>query len=279
MAPTKVRTSATLVRSPSARSASARPCPICISRSTRESSSASGPSVLRATCWSAASKPRPDSTLMVSRSIASGSSRCSSLGRARRPSGRGTGSVRRSRATVPPSTTMQADRGSSCRASAENTRPRQQAGHGADHLAGRAPGRRSSPAGCRPGRACAGSARRVSAPEIRRPISRARCLQRLEDPLGERLLELLGELLGRVGHRLEHRQRAGDAARVLAAEGRSRDEDDRQTSTRRTPRTKSMAISDLHLDQSAHPEDPQAGWWRRRPASPAQRLGEHARMT
>ena len=63
------------VRSASARSASARPEPICISRSTRENSSASGPSVLWATCCNAASKPRPDSTQMVSRSMASGSSR------------------------------------------------------------------------------------------------------------------------------------------------------------------------------------------------------------
>ena len=81
MALTKLRRSARLVRSASARSASERPWPICISCSTRENSSASGPSVLRATCWTAASKPRPDSTLMVSRSMASGSSLSSRLER------------------------------------------------------------------------------------------------------------------------------------------------------------------------------------------------------
>ena len=43
MALTKERSSATLVRSASARSASPRDEPICISRSTRENSSASGP--------------------------------------------------------------------------------------------------------------------------------------------------------------------------------------------------------------------------------------------
>ena len=76
IAPTKVRTSTTLVRSLMARSASPRPLPSCISCSIRLSSSESGPSVLRATCWIAASKPSPDSTQIVSRSIASGSSRC-----------------------------------------------------------------------------------------------------------------------------------------------------------------------------------------------------------
>ena len=80
MALTNDLRSATLVRSESARSASARPLPICISRSTRANSSASGPSVLRATCWTAASKPRPDSTLIVIRSMASASARCTSVG-------------------------------------------------------------------------------------------------------------------------------------------------------------------------------------------------------
>ncbi len=57
------------------RSASERALPICISPSMRENSSDSGPVVLRDTCWHAASKPRPASTLIASRSIASGSSR------------------------------------------------------------------------------------------------------------------------------------------------------------------------------------------------------------
>ena len=65
---------------PSERSASDRPRPICISWSIRANSSASGPSVLRATWAQAASKPRPDSTEMVSRSMASGSARWSLLG-------------------------------------------------------------------------------------------------------------------------------------------------------------------------------------------------------
>ena len=73
---TKLFTSSTSVRSASPRSASARPWPICISRSTRENSSASGPSVFLATCWTAASKASPDSTLIVIRSMASGRSRC-----------------------------------------------------------------------------------------------------------------------------------------------------------------------------------------------------------
>ena len=73
IAETKPRISGSDVRSPRARSASERPSPICISWSTRANSSASGPSVLRATWESAASKPRPASTEMVSRSSASGS--------------------------------------------------------------------------------------------------------------------------------------------------------------------------------------------------------------
>ncbi len=72
---TNDRSSGRLDRSARERSASPRDEPICISRRTRENSSASGPSVLRATCCTAASKPRPDSTEMVSRSMASGSSR------------------------------------------------------------------------------------------------------------------------------------------------------------------------------------------------------------
>ena len=59
IAVTKLFTSSTSVRSASPRRASARPWPICISRSTRENSSASGPSVLRATCWTAASNAEP----------------------------------------------------------------------------------------------------------------------------------------------------------------------------------------------------------------------------
>jgi hypothetical protein len=76
MAVTNDLRSSTSVRSASPRKAWARPWPICISRSTRENSSASGPSVLRATCCTAASNARPDSTLIVIRSIASGRSRC-----------------------------------------------------------------------------------------------------------------------------------------------------------------------------------------------------------
>jgi hypothetical protein len=74
---TNVFTSPTLVRSAMARRDSERDAPICISPSIRVNSSASGPSVFLATCWIAASKPRPDSTLIVIRSIASGRSRCS----------------------------------------------------------------------------------------------------------------------------------------------------------------------------------------------------------
>ncbi len=73
---TKPRRSGRLVRSAIDRSASVRPRPICISCSIRANSSASGPSVLRATWATAASNPRPDSTEMVSRSIASGSAFC-----------------------------------------------------------------------------------------------------------------------------------------------------------------------------------------------------------
>ena len=56
-----------------ARIASARPTPICISWSRRANSCASGPSVFLATRRTAASKPSPASTEMVSRSRASGS--------------------------------------------------------------------------------------------------------------------------------------------------------------------------------------------------------------
>ena len=59
MALTKERRSGRLVRSASERRASERPRPICISCSMRANSSASGPSVLRATWAQAASKPRP----------------------------------------------------------------------------------------------------------------------------------------------------------------------------------------------------------------------------
>ena len=78
------RSSSRSVRSLSARSASIRPVPICISWSTRKNSWPSGPSVLRATCASAASKARPASTEIVSRSMASGSSRAAArCGRSR----------------------------------------------------------------------------------------------------------------------------------------------------------------------------------------------------
>ena len=50
--------------------------PICISWSNRANSPAIGPSVLRATWAIAASKPRPASTEIVSRSMASGRSFC-----------------------------------------------------------------------------------------------------------------------------------------------------------------------------------------------------------
>ncbi len=76
MAETNERRSGIELRSPRARSASERPTPSCISRRHRLNSPASAPVVFCATCIRAASKPRPDSTEIVSRSMASGSSRC-----------------------------------------------------------------------------------------------------------------------------------------------------------------------------------------------------------
>src|SRR4051812_16181014 len=75
IAPTNDRSSGTSVRSASARIACTRPVPICISCRTRKNSCASGPVVRRATCARPASNARPDSTEIVSRSSASGSSR------------------------------------------------------------------------------------------------------------------------------------------------------------------------------------------------------------
>ena len=75
IAPTNDFSSGTSVRSPSARIACTRPVPICISCRTRKNSWASGPVVRRATCARPASNARPDSTEIVSRSSASGSSR------------------------------------------------------------------------------------------------------------------------------------------------------------------------------------------------------------
>ena len=76
MARQKERRSASVVRSAIARIASVRPTPSCISWISRCSSCDSGPVVCWATRCTAASKPRPASTEMVSRSIESGSSRC-----------------------------------------------------------------------------------------------------------------------------------------------------------------------------------------------------------
>src|SRR6266568_145561 len=72
-APTNARNSGTVVLATMPRSAWVRDSPICISCSVLANSSASGPLVLRATCASAPSKPRPASTQTVIMSSASGS--------------------------------------------------------------------------------------------------------------------------------------------------------------------------------------------------------------
>ena len=219
------------MRSASPRSASARPWPICISRSTRENSSASGPSVLRPTCCTAASKARPDSTLIVIRSMASGRSRCIRLRAVVDASGRGTGWGRTSRprcrtddehacGAVKPAP-ITAVRASEIRNSAiapitlpawtrSTVQPDGVAGDVepvADPLGGVA----ARTAGARPSRARAWSGR--------------------HDPVGERLVVLLGELLGRVGQRLHQGDGAVDAADGLPGGGGAhggRDQDDRE---------------------------------------------------
>ena len=227
MALTKVRTSATLVRSASARSAADRPCPICISRSTRENSSASGPSVLRATCWTAASKPEAGLDADGEQVDRVRQLPLQLRGRGRRSSGRGTGSARRSRRRCQPMTTSERGSGSRCPASART--PARPAGRPPRRSpCRRSPGRPSSPAGL-PARSSLWRIRSLaSAPEKRRPILRARAWNGVEDPLGERAFQLGGQLLGCVGHRLQHRQGpvAGRGARcwgsAAGARGRSR---------------------------------------------------------
>src|SRR3989304_5836954 len=68
----KLESSSTPMRSSSSIIASRRSLPIATSRSIRERSSASGPLLFSATRASAASRPRPASTHVVMRSIASG---------------------------------------------------------------------------------------------------------------------------------------------------------------------------------------------------------------
>ena len=72
IARTKAPSSGTLLRAARLRMASPRPRPSWTSCRVRDSSCDSGPVVLRATWARAASKPRPASTLMVSRSTESG---------------------------------------------------------------------------------------------------------------------------------------------------------------------------------------------------------------
>ena len=155
---TKPLTSATWVRSPSARRAAPRPMPICISCRTRANSSASGPSVLRATWDSAASKPSPDSTEIVSRSSASGSARCMASGAVvallvqvhvrRHVAGDG------ERACTTPSVVSSPKPNSMV-----TTRPEDQGDDEADELQRGDPVDAPARAGCRRPRACAGSAR------------------------------------------------------------------------------------------------------------------------
>ena len=73
MASTNERTSGTFVRCSSARIASARLAPARTSPSIRANSSESAPGTAEIVRSSACSKPRPASTLMVSRSRMSGS--------------------------------------------------------------------------------------------------------------------------------------------------------------------------------------------------------------
>ncbi len=76
---------------------SLRPIPSCISRSTRANSSASGPSVLRATCWSAASNPRPCLDADGEQVDRIGQGLLDRLGALRRRTGRGRCRARRNR--------------------------------------------------------------------------------------------------------------------------------------------------------------------------------------
>ena len=81
MASTNERSSGTLVRCSMARMASERLAPARTSPSIRANSSESGPGTAAMVRSRACSKPRPASTLMVSRSRMSGSLRCSSFWR------------------------------------------------------------------------------------------------------------------------------------------------------------------------------------------------------
>ena len=124
------------MRSASARSASERPWPICISRSTRANSSASGPSVLRATCCTRgveaeagldADRQQVDRVRQLALHLA----RCG-----RRPSGRGRGSGAKKPTTRAADDHEQPHRDRGARAAAVNTQRDDQAGDRADDLAG-----------------------------------------------------------------------------------------------------------------------------------------------
>ena len=131
----------------------ARPSPICISWSTRANSSASGPSVLRATWERAASKPRPASTEMVSRSSASGSALRSACGPV--VADLVEVHVRREVAEECRADADREGRAPSPKPSRRQTTRPGRARRRSRRTSARSPGRRSSPAGCRRRRACA----------------------------------------------------------------------------------------------------------------------------
>ncbi len=230
MALTKLRISGTLVRSPRPRSAAERPWPICISRSIRENSSASGPSVLWATCWIAASKPRPDSTLMVSRSIASGSSRLH-LVRAvvgllvEVHAGREEAGERAARDDQDADGGRRADHQ---REQEADRRPRPPA----RSPCRRRPGRRSSPGGL-PARSSLCRIRSpASAPVNRRPIRSAEARSGARTRSENGRSRSLVSSFGAGGHRLEDRERPVEPVRLGVPQGR-RDHVDGEEDQRR----------------------------------------------
>ncbi len=162
-----------------------------------------GPSVFRATCATAASKPRPDSTEMVSRSIASGSARCIDLG-----------PVVRLLVEVHVRCHVARDGGADHEQHRDDEGEPHQQGQGhrddqpdgeADDLAGHHPVHR-------PPRRVAGLLELLPDPVVgvRRGQPAAESLgageEREEHPVGEGSLELLLHLLGSGGERVEHRQ-------------------------------------------------------------------------
>ena len=217
-------------------------------------SSASGPSVFLATCCSAASKPRPASTEIVSRSMASAMAFCMLLARAWWRCCR----ARCSGAWKPMPRAdgghQHAHRAATGRGSPKATNAPTAAQTSARGSCRRGPGRRSTRPGCRPGPGVRRIRSSWSAPEMRRPMFWNRWSSGVENRSPKRSLELGGECSW--GH--HPGSRASRAIGSRRGSGRSSSRRPRRSGrARRRPsghRSRSTIVLHLHLHHAAHQE-------------------------